>query len=69
MNLVSLSNILILWILIIGKFQNVSMCILLFVGGWVIREKLSLSVMTAWSDEGHKWRGQRCDHSSFRHEL
>ena len=58
-----------LWILIIGKFKNASMCIPLFVDVWVIRDKLNLSVMTAWNDEGHKWRGQRCDHSSFRREL
>ena len=54
MNLVSLSNQLILLILIIGKFKNASMCIPLFVDVWVIRDKLNLSVMTAWNDEGHK---------------
>ena len=54
MNLVSLSNQLILLILIIGKFKNVSMCILLFVDVWGIKDKLNLSVMTAWNDEGHK---------------
>lgn len=53
-NIVSLSNKLMLWILIIGKFKNASMCIPLFVDVWVIRDKLNLSVMTAWNDEGHK---------------